>query len=52
MGIKEIKEEDIMNVAKATCAEGESIFNMPFKVTYEDVYAAILTADNLADLYK
>ncbi|EPS47452.1 glycerol dehydrogenase [Clostridium botulinum A1 str. CFSAN002368] len=25
---------------------------MPFKVTYEDVYAAILTADNLADLYK
>ncbi|MDU5010981.1 MAG: glycerol dehydrogenase, partial [Clostridium botulinum] len=52
MGIKEIKKEDIMKVAKATCAEGETIFNMPFEVTYEDVYAAILTADNLANLYK
>ncbi|KOR26575.1 glycerol dehydrogenase [Clostridium sp. L74] len=52
MGIKEINKEDIMKVAKATCAEGETIFNMPFKVTYDDVYAAILTADNLANLYK
>ncbi|AUM95821.1 MULTISPECIES: glycerol dehydrogenase [Clostridium] len=52
MGIKEIKKEDIMKVAKATCAEGETIFNMPFEVTYEDVYAAIFTADNLANLYK
>ncbi|NFN86012.1 glycerol dehydrogenase [Clostridium sporogenes] len=52
MGIKEINKEDIIRVAKATCAEGETIFNMPFKVTYDDVYAAILTADNLASLYK
>lgn len=52
MGIKEIKKEDIMKVAKATCAEGETIFNMPFEVTYEDIYAAILTTNNLANLYK
>lgn len=52
MGLKEINKEDIMKVAKATCTEGETIFNMPFKVTYYDVYAAILTADNLASLYK
>jgi len=52
MGIKEIKKDDIMKVAKATCAEGETIFNMPFELTYEDVYAAILTTDNLANLYK
>ncbi|MEW9124605.1 MAG: glycerol dehydrogenase [Thermotaleaceae bacterium] len=47
MGIKEIKEEDIMNVAKATCAEGETIYNMPFEITVEGVYAAILGADAL-----
>ncbi|WP_251862396.1 glycerol dehydrogenase [Clostridium sp. Marseille-Q2269] len=52
MGIKEINEEDIMKVAKVTCADGETIFNMPFEVTYQDVYAAILTADNLGKLYK
>lgn len=52
MGIKEVKEEDIMKVAEAACAEGETIHNMPFKVTPDDVYAAILTADSLGKLYK
>lgn len=52
MGIKEIKEDDIMNVAVAACAEGETIHNMPFEVKPEDVYSAILTADSLGELYK
>ncbi|MFA9397608.1 MAG: glycerol dehydrogenase [Clostridiaceae bacterium] len=52
MGIKEVKEEDIMRVAKAATVEGETIHNMPFKVTPEDVYAAILAADALGNLYK
>lgn len=47
MGIKEIKSEDIMEVAKAATAQGETIYNMPFEVTAESVYAAILTADSL-----
>lgn len=46
MGIKEINEEDIMKVAELSCAPGETMHNTPFKVTPEDVYAAILTADN------
>lgn len=30
-----------MNAAKVTCAEGESIYNMPMEITPEKVYAAI-----------
>lgn len=52
MGITEIKEEEIRKAAEASCAEGETIHNMPFKVTPEDVYAAILGADALGRLYK
>jgi len=40
-------EEKIMKVAKAAVAEGETIHNMPFEVTAQDVYSAILTADKL-----
>lgn len=52
MGITEIKEEELKKAAKASCAEGETIHNMPFKVTEDDVYAAILAADALGRLYK
>ena len=37
----------IQAVAKATCAEGETIHNMPFPVSAQSVHAAILTADLL-----
>jgi glycerol dehydrogenase len=47
MGVKEDIDGKIMAVAKATCAEGETIHNMPFPVTPESVHAAILTADLL-----
>lgn len=33
--------------AELSCAQGETIHNMPFEVTAKDVYAAILTADKL-----
>lgn len=52
MGIKEIKEDDIMKVAELACAEDETIYNMPFEVKPEDVYSAILGADSLGRLYK
>lgn len=52
MGVKQIKEEELRKVAEISCAEGETIHNMPFKVTAEDVYAAILAADSLGKLYK
>ena len=47
MGIKEVKEDNIMKVAELSCAEGENIHNIPFKVTAEKVYGAILVADKL-----
>ncbi len=47
VGITELTEEKLMKVAKAACAPGETIVNMPFAVTPEDVYAAILAADYL-----
>ncbi|MCT4634366.1 MAG: glycerol dehydrogenase [Firmicutes bacterium] len=52
MGAKDVTNEQLMEVAKASVAEGETIHNMPFSVTAEDVYAAILTADKLGQLYK
>lgn len=47
MGIKEINKADIMKVAELSCAEGETIHNMPFEVTAEKVYGAILVVDKL-----
>ncbi len=47
MGVTSDVQNSIMAVAKASCAEGETIHNMPFPVTPEQVYGAILTADLL-----
>lgn len=52
LGIKEFDDEDILNVARAACAEGETIHNMPFAITPQDVRAAILTADSLGRMYS
>ena len=47
VGVKELDMAHLMDVAKASTAEGETIHNMPFKVTAEDVLAAIVTAHQL-----
>ncbi len=47
LGIKEIVEADIMKVAEASTVEGETIHNMPFEVTKQMVYDAILKANSL-----
>lgn len=47
MGVKTLDHDKLMEVAKASCAEGETIHNMPFPVTAEKVFAAILTAHQL-----
>ena len=52
IGISEIKEEEIMNVAKLSCDVNETIHNMPFEVDCEQVYAAILAADSLGKTSK
>ena len=45
LGIVNASKERLMKVAKATVAEGETIYNMPFAVNAENVYAAIVAAD-------
>jgi len=47
MGVKTIDKEKLLNVAKAACAEGETIHNMPFEVSAELVLSAILSAHQL-----
>lgn len=49
LNIKEGSEERLMEVAKLSCIEGETIHNMVFEVTADDVYAAILAADALGE---
>lgn len=48
LGIKEVNNDKLMEVAKAATVEGETIHNMPFDVTAEDVYAAMLATDALS----
>ncbi|OAA93201.1 glycerol dehydrogenase [Clostridium coskatii] len=52
LGIKKVNNEDIMKVAEISCAENDTMHNMPFEVTKEDVYSAILAADELGKQYK
>jgi len=47
MGVKELNMDKLLEVAAASCAEGETIHNMPFEVTAESVLSAILTAHKL-----
>ncbi len=47
LGVTAVTREKIMAVAKASCATGESVYNMPFPVTEESVYAAIVAADKI-----
>lgn len=47
LGVTNVTPERIMEVANVACAPGESIYNMPFPITVEAVYAAILAADKI-----
>lgn len=52
LGITDKSEDKLMAVAKLACAEGETIHNMPFEVTVENVYAAIMAADRMGVEYE
>ena len=39
-------------VAENACAKGETIHNMPFPVTSDMVYAAILTANTIGTMFR
>jgi glycerol dehydrogenase len=45
IGLSDVSDEDLMKVARASCAEGETIHNEPIPVTPEMVFAALRAAD-------
>lgn len=45
LGIKDTSREHLMPVAVAACADNDTLHNMPFEVTPESVYNAIIAAD-------
>ncbi len=47
MNITENIEEKVRIVAEASCAEGETIHNFPYKITPDMVFNAIMLADRL-----
>lgn len=52
IGVNEISEEELIEVAKKSCIPEESVHSMPFDVTVESVAAAIMVADKLGREYK
>jgi glycerol dehydrogenase len=51
LGITEVTKEKLMMVAEAACAEGSTVHNMPFEVTPESLYGAMIVADKLGGSY-
>ncbi|EPS8797106.1 glycerol dehydrogenase [Enterobacter bugandensis] len=47
LGVTENVQEKMRLVADKSCSEGETIFNMPFSITAESVYSALIIADQL-----
>ena len=51
LGAANVTDEQLMEVAKAASAEGDTLQNMPFTVTPESVFAAIKAADAYGRYY-
>jgi glycerol dehydrogenase len=52
IGIKKVKDNDLMAVAKGSCAEGETIYNEPVVITEQKVMDAIKAADQYGRIRK
>lgn len=52
LGVKEPDSKRLMEVATLAAAPGDTLGNMPFEVTPQTVYAAILAADAAGRYYK
>lgn len=50
LGLHQAGDDRLMEAAVASCADNDTMGNMPFKVTPEDVLAAIKVADRLGHL--
>lgn len=48
LGLEKVGDEKLMRAAEGSCAENDTMGNMPFEVTPADVLAAMKVADQLA----
>lgn len=48
LGIEKVSDERLMEAAMLSCAENDTMSNMPFEVQAQDVFAAMKTADRIA----
>ncbi|MBO0474149.1 glycerol dehydrogenase [Enterococcus sp. DIV0840] len=52
LGVKEISDAELTEVAEKSCIPEESIHSMPFPITVDQVKAAIIVADKIGKEYK
>ncbi|EOH95825.1 glycerol dehydrogenase [Enterococcus moraviensis ATCC BAA-383] len=52
LGVKEISDAELIEVAEKSCIPEESIHSMPFPITVDQVKAAIIVADKIGTEYK
>ncbi|WP_348921375.1 glycerol dehydrogenase [Enterococcus rotai] len=52
LGVKEISDAELTEVAEKSCIPEESIYSMPFPITVDQVKAAIIVADKIGKEYK
>ncbi|MBB3103591.1 glycerol dehydrogenase [Azomonas macrocytogenes] len=52
LGMDSFIEKEWRQVAELACAKEDSMGNMPFDVTPDDVYSAIVTANDIANAHK
>ena len=52
LGLQNFEAQEWRKVAEIACAEGDTMGNMPRKVSVDDVYNAIVAANALAHRYK
>ena len=48
LNLSDVRDEALMSAAQASCEKDDTMGNMPFTVTPEDVFAAMKTANRLA----
>jgi fructose-1,6-bisphosphatase-3 len=51
LGIEQVDDGKLMQAAVASCAENDTMGNMPFEVKSEDVFAAMKMADKMAQRF-
>ncbi|MXV44009.1 iron-containing alcohol dehydrogenase [Saccharibacter sp. 17.LH.SD] len=52
LGVKEFVEADWRKVAELACDKDDTMGNMPFEVTPDDVYNALIAANAMAERYR